>query len=61
MFVQDVGLAGLEIVFSSHAQHRSTFSALMENFLDKGHIVYTDRYYTSVPLADRLTVATGIV
>ena len=37
-------------------------TALMEDILDKGHIVYTDRFYTSVPLADTLhSHGTGIV
>ena len=30
-------------------------TALMDDLLDCGHVVYTDRYYTSVPLADTLT------
>ena len=34
----------------------------MENLLDCGHVVYTDRCYTSVPLADTLASrGTGLV
>ena len=37
-------------------------TALMQGLLDKGHIVYTDRFYTSVPMADLLhSRGTGIV
>ena len=37
-------------------------ATLMENLLDCGHVVYTDRYYTSVPLADTLASrGTGLV
>ena len=36
--------------------------ALMQGLLDKGHVVYTDRYYSSVPLAEELdTNGTGFV
>ena len=34
----------------------------MEKLLNTGHVVYTDRYYTSIPLADALTSqGTGLV
>ena len=34
----------------------------MQGLLDKGHVVYTDRYYSSVPLAEELdTNGTGFV
>ena len=36
--------------------------ALMQDLLDRGHIVYTDRFYTSIPLADTLSSrGTGLV
>ena len=36
--------------------------ALMEDMLDRGHIVFTDRYYSSIPLADTLSSrGTGLV
>ena len=36
--------------------------ALMEDMLDRGHIVYTDRYYSSIPLAEALCSRdTGLV
>ena len=36
--------------------------ALMQDLLDRGHVVYTDRFYTSIPLADILTSrGTGLV
>ena len=36
--------------------------ALAENMLDRGHIIYTDRFYTSIPLANALSErSTGLV
>ena len=48
---------------SSHLPIPGQFvMALMQDLLDRGHYVYTDRFYTSIPLADTITSrGTGLV
>ena len=40
--------------YSSYPQPARVVLHLLQPYLDKGHHVYTDRYYTSIPLAEAL-------
>ena len=56
-------LAQADQHYASYPQAGRVVLHLLEPYLDKGHHVYTDRYYTSIPLAkaveERSTAFTG--